>query len=201
MLQKQGLGGLDIFVLRLDQDGRFQWANTYGQGGPDHDRATSVATDVTGNVYVTGTHGQTVDFDPGLATTNDTLSSPMDHRNDVFVLKLAGDGSFVWVKGVGGPESFGDGDIAKSIAVDLSANVYLTGRFFGEVDFNPAATLVENRTSLGTGERESDIFVLRLDALGAFDWVAHLQGAGYDQGNSISVDSNGAALYHRHFQG
>src|SRR5688500_8866448 len=55
----------DIFITKLDPVGNFLWAKQIAANG--WDEAHAVATDATGNVYVTGRfhHLGPVDFDPG----------------------------------------------------------------------------------------------------------------------------------------
>ena len=62
----------DIFVVKLDTAGTFQWA--VSAGSTDKDYGLSIAVDGSGNVYVTGlinsagAANYTVDFDPGVGT-------------------------------------------------------------------------------------------------------------------------------------
>ncbi len=42
----------DIFVLKLDSSGAYQWHTFYGSS--DHDYGNGIAVDGSGNVYVTG---------------------------------------------------------------------------------------------------------------------------------------------------
>ena len=45
-------GGNDIFVLKLDSSGAYQWHTFYGSSSYDY--GYGIATDGSGNVYVTG---------------------------------------------------------------------------------------------------------------------------------------------------
>jgi hypothetical protein len=76
-------GGNDIFIQKLDSDGKFVWAKK--MGGPGNDYAHSIAIDATGNIYATGVFSGTANFDPGTDSVN--LISAGDY--DVFVLKLS----------------------------------------------------------------------------------------------------------------
>ncbi|SVB62474.1 uncharacterized protein METZ01_LOCUS215328, partial [marine metagenome] len=167
-------GGSDAFVLKLDSSGNYVWAKSFGSTNTD--RGNSVAVDSSGNVYTTGYFNDTVDFDPGAGTTNLTASG-----NDVFVSKLDSSGDYVWAKSFGGSGS----DLANSVAVDSSGNVYTTGYFNDTVDFDPGAGTT-NLTASG-----NDVFVSKLDSSGDYVWAKSFGGIRSDSGNSVAVDSSG----------
>jgi hypothetical protein len=72
----------------------FGWA--FNVGGPDQDYGLSIATDASGNVYVSGSFNGTVDFDPGPGTFSLTGSN-----YDTFVAKYRPDGTFQWARDLG----------------------------------------------------------------------------------------------------
>ena len=80
-------GDDDVFVSKLDASGTYVWAKSFG--GTGGDGGGSVAADSSGNVYTAGSFVATVDFDPGVGTTN--LTSVGNY--DVFVLKLDASGT------------------------------------------------------------------------------------------------------------
>lgn len=90
--------------------------------------------------------------------------------------------NFEWAKDAKG-NIFSQGS---SIAYDAAGNVYVTGAFYDTVDFDPNVG-VFNLISNGT----SDIYVLKLDALGNFIWAKSVGGASQDQANSLYVDEGG----------
>ena len=173
-------GGEDVFITKLDSSGDLVWAK--GISSTSNEFGNSVAIDSSNNVYVTGVFGATVDFDPGAGVQNLTSAG----NYDVFVLKLTSDGSFVWAKRFGNNQW----DEARSIKVDTSGNVYLTGNFAGTVDFDPDAATTTNLTSAGS----ADIYVSKLNSAGAFQWAQNFGGTGNDQGYSVAVDSTGNVL-------
>ena len=81
-------GDYDVFLSKFDSDGSFIWARNWG--GPLDDCAYSVAADGTGDLYVTGSFRQTVDFDPGPGV--DDHVSNGDH--DAFLVKFLPDGNW-----------------------------------------------------------------------------------------------------------
>jgi len=72
---------VDIFILKLDNNGNFIWAKSTGSGGID--QGNSITVDDYNNVYVTGHFARTVDFD--LETPTYYLTAD---DSDPFVLKI-----------------------------------------------------------------------------------------------------------------
>nr|WP_299202103.1 SBBP repeat-containing protein [uncultured Brumimicrobium sp.] len=164
----------DVFVSKLDENGSFLWAKSLG--GVANDGGSDVATDVNGNIYISGSFVGTSDFNPDSSTYN--LTSNGDR--DAFVLKLNSNGEFVWAKSFGGSQADG----IKSLTIDGNGNIYTTGEFRGTVDFDPGSGTY-NMTSAGN----TDAFITKYDANGNFEWAQQLGNAGYDTGESIVVDS------------
>ena len=144
-------------------------------GNRGDDDAQDVVVDSVGNTYITGHFRQTVDFGGGNITSG-------GHR-DIYVLKVDSTGAFVWVQTYGSTSNLADRGL--DIDIDSSANVYITGYFQGTVDFGNGDI---------TASGGSDIFVLKLDSSGAFQWVYTAGGAGNDNGKGIAVDTDGNIL-------
>lgn len=79
-------GLYDIYVLKLDGNGNFVWAVSFGDPASNSDIGYAIDTDVTGNVYVTGIYSGTADFDPGVGTFPLTALGPAGFP-EVFILK------------------------------------------------------------------------------------------------------------------
>ncbi len=171
-------GGVDIFVQKMDANGNFLWAKTFG--GTDYDKAYSVAVDANGNVVVTGEFYGTVDFDPGSGTDNHTSNGS---GSDIFVQKMDANGNFLWARTFG--SSGYNPNVGNCVKFDANGNVYVTGWFADTVDFDPGAG-VDNHISNGG----ADIFVLKLDANGDFQWAKTFGGTGWDRGYGITVDDS-----------
>lgn len=167
-------GQRDVFIQKLDSNGNLVWVKQ--MGGDANDRSTSIAVDNNGNVYTTGYFSGSGDYDPG----NGTITFTAADSDDIFIQKLDTDGELVWVRQIGGTSS----EIAQSIAVDGSGNVYTTGYFFAEADFNPGEETF-NLTTNG----DWDIFTLKLNTDGEFVWATQIGGTSLDQGTSIAVDA------------
>jgi hypothetical protein len=169
-------GGRDIFIQKLDPNGELIWVKQIG--GTSFDYAYSIALDAYANVFITGAFKGTADFDPGPGTVN--LSS--NGNDDIFIQKLDTDGNLIWAKAMGGSQNEG----GKAITIDLNGFIYVTGYFYGTLDFDIGTETI-SLTSLGGAE----IFIQKLNTNGDILWVKQLGGADYDQGYSITTDASG----------
>ena len=149
-------------------------------GGASGDQGRGIAVDSSGNSYITGYFEGTVDFGGGDVTS---AGNP-----DIFVLKLDSSGVSQWANTYGGTST----DRGYGIAVDSSGNSYITGSFQGTVDFGGGdITAIAN----------SDIFVLKLNSSGTFQWVNTYGSTSNNLGLGIAVDSSGKFYTTGGFQG
>ena len=108
-------GDFDIYIAKLDSSGNFLWA--VQAGGTDDDQGYGIAVDAAANVYVTGYYRGSAAFGSTTLTGNGMY--------DIFIAKLDTNGSFLWAVCAGGTND----DCGLGIAVDASANAYLTSFF------------------------------------------------------------------------
>ena len=109
-------GGNDAFVSRLDSLGRLNYS-TY-LGGTGDDSGTSIAVDISDNIFVGGSTSSS-DF-PTLSSFQRNLAG----GNDGFVTKFQASGSLLnYSSYIGGSGS----DRINGISVDDDANAYLAG--------------------------------------------------------------------------
>jgi len=176
LVSSTSFNGYNAFVLKLDSLGNFISANSIQ--GTWANEGHAITIDAEGNVYTTGYHQGTTDFDPGVGTYNLTAIAIAD----IFIQKLDADGNFIWAKSMGGPGL----DWGNSIATDPSGNVYLTGNYQGSMDLDPG-TGTFNVTSNGSG----DVFMLKLDRFGDFIWANSIGGTSGASAASIAIDGLG----------
>ena len=171
-------GNFDAYVLQLDSDGNFVRVGRLG--GPADDRALDVASDETGNVWAVGYFRNTT---TGLATLS---SIPAGADRDAFVLKLApnGTGFTTTVAQQYGAEGV---DEAHSVAIDPDGNVIIGGSFQFAVDFDQSVTGAFTLTSGG----DDDAFVVKLDGDGNFLWARQMGGYRSDVLADLAVDPQG----------
>lgn len=175
------LGDRDAFVLKLNDAGNLLWAKQIG-GSLAAVYSYACTADAQGNVFITGTLNETADFNPDSNTTNNLMSIS---NFDLFVCKLNSSGSYVWAKNMGGSSGFIEG---RGISVDAQGNVFTTGFFEADVDFDPdAGTFIVPYHSFS----RTDAFISKLDASGNFAWAGGIGGTDDTQGYSIATDNNG----------
>jgi hypothetical protein len=138
----------------------FGWAFNFGGGPGTFTSGEGIATDAAGNVYTTGYfNSPSVNFNPsgGTPYVLQRYSNVTSYPSDIFVSELTAGGDFAAAAHFGG-SSAGTG--IDNIALDGSANVYLTGRFYGTANFSPNGTY--NLASSGN----QDAFVSKLTQTG-----------------------------------
>ena len=158
-------GTQDFFVTKYDSTGTKQWtqqlgtasANTLGRG---------VATDGSGNVFVTGYTGGGLD--------GNTLTGS---SYDFFVTKYNSSGAKQWTKqlGVASANTIGTG-----VATDSSGNVFVAGYTGGGLDGN---------TKTGI----NDFFVTKYNSSGTKQWTKQLGVASASTyGYGVATDGSGS---------
>lgn len=122
----------DVFVAKLDADGTHVWSHNYGSVA-ENQVGQGVAIDPAQNIVVVGYLKGTLAFGTKTLTDAATTSAA---ETDVFVAKLAADGSPVWAR------SFGDGSdqAAWAVTTDAAANVIVGGSFQGTMNLPPSIT-------------------------------------------------------------
>ena len=180
------LGGEDMFVVELDENGNFAWAGHMGGSLDDH--TTSITIAPTGNIYIAGYYLGTADFEPC-----DTAEYYMQATGQaLFVEKLDQDNQFIWAKTMGGPGF----DYCQSMCIDELENVYTTGMFMGPADFDPGDGIAY---LYSVGDR--DIFMSKLDKDGMYVWAKAMGGYELEAGQSIVYDSDNHLFLTGNFQG
>lgn len=165
----------DIFLAKYDSSGNVIWAKSFG--GTDEDEDFAVTTDGNSNVYLTGYFKS-----PSIVVGNDTL---ILSNGSVFVAKFDSSGNEIWVKQLVANDT-------RSIATDVSGNIYIAGTFG-----NAGATIgTVNLTSSGQG----DVFFAKLNSMGNIIWAKSAGGSSYDYATKIVVDNNNNIIIGGYFQ-
>lgn len=179
-------GAADGFVSKFSTDGQHLLTITIGGSGLD--KIHSVATDQSGNIYVTGYfRGSNVDFDPSAATaylsSNGDAGGDPGYGGDIFVAKYNAAGQYQWAFNIGGT-TLGDAGIV--INISPGGDVFVGGYFRETADFDPSPTV--HTLSAVTG---GTAFIAKYDATGQYQWAHNFGQPNVD--NSVfdlEVDNN-----------
>ena len=164
-----------------------QWGTYFG--GNDWDEARSVAVDGSGNVFVVGRTSSTSGFplaNPGGGAYFDNTYNGV---SDVFIAKFSGSNlSLVWSTYFGGNHS----DVAYSVAVDRSGNVFVVGYTHYGSGFplaNPAGGAYFDNTHNGGNY---DAFIAKFSGSNlSLVWSTYFGGNYDDYISSVAVDGSG----------
>jgi len=168
-------GGGDAFVTKIKADGSAFIYSTY-LGGTGGDGGGGIATDSSGNAYITG-GTSSADF-----PTVNPLQSTLVGSNNAFLTKMNPSGSALVYS-----TFFGAGDTAAdTIAVDPLGNAYVAG-FTDSINF-PTFSAFQP----AFGGSFADGFVAEINASGnALVYSTFLGGSGADFASGIALDPLG----------
>ncbi|NVJ14916.1 SBBP repeat-containing protein [Myxococcus sp. AM010] len=210
-------GGQDAFIARYDTAGNLQWVRQFGTA--QMDRATAVAADADGNVYVAGTTFGSLDFY--------TNAGGIDY----FIAKYDAAGNREWLSqngtqmddfatglAVGAPDklfftgytggSFANGgnpsnyDIVVAL-YDTAGNPYWLQQYGTSVSdlargiaITPTHEVYVVGNTYGsldgtTTPVSTDIFLLKLNLLGVQQWVRQIDAGELDDAKSVAVGPDG----------
>jgi hypothetical protein len=173
--------GYNIFVLKLNSNGAYQWHTFYGSSN-GYDYGDGIAIDGSSNVYVTGSSEASWQGDGG--------ANPLHAHNegnflDIVVLKLNSSGAYQWHTFYGSGSYYTDS--GSGIAIDGSGSVYVTGS-------SPASWQGDGGKSplhaYSGGYGSYDIVILKLNSSGAYQWHTFYGSSSTDYGDGIAVDGS-----------
>jgi hypothetical protein len=166
-------GYYEIFLVKYDATGNVVW--TKSEGGTQDDYAVGVATDKSGNIYMTGTFRSTF-INIGSFTLYNRGSYP---SVDFFLVKYDSIGNVLWAKSGGSKYS----DESHSVTTDVDENIYITGMFSDTLIFG-------NDTIYDVGQY--DYYIIKSDTNGNLLWANYSSGTGIgDNGYSTVTDFKG----------
>jgi Bacterial Ig domain/Beta-propeller repeat/Viral BACON domain/Putative binding domain, N-terminal len=187
-IMDDGSVGFNIKAYDLSKELRIDPSITYSTylGGTSEDSPNAIATDASGNAYITGsTSSFNFPVSPG-ALQN---LYPGTFETIAFVAKLNAAGTgLVYATFLGGSGIYA-GDSANAIAVDGAGNAYVGGTT-GSTNFPVTAGAVS--TTLGGS---TDGFVAKINASGtALIYSTFLGGSGQESVAGIALDASGDAF-------
>jgi hypothetical protein len=167
-------GGWDGFVAKLDAaTGNGLWAKQFGSTADE--LIDAVAVDPTGGIFVVGRYAGYVNFGGSVLP----IGAPSGDNN-VFVMKLDGNGKHVWSNGFGDAEPV---QFVSGLAVDNKGAVLFTGEFEGTMNFGGG--------NLTSPPAARDIYLAKLSSSGMHEWSQKFGASGDDRWPRVAVGSTG----------
>jgi hypothetical protein len=159
---------LDVFLARLDAEGRTRWSQRFGD--VSEQSAQAVAVDPEGHPVIAGNFHGTLDFGQG-----PLVSAGL---GDVFLARFTPEGRLLWSRRFGNAGE----QYAHGLAVHRGGSIAFSGISEGGIDLGhgPLATA----SPMGA-------FVALFDAEGRPRWSRHLGGEGPSRNARVTFDTSG----------
>ena len=173
-------GGIDCFVVKYTSAGAVSWAAQIGSTGNDY--GNGIATDSSGNVFVTGYYGAALTLYNTGGGTGATLANA--GSNDCFVVKYTSAGAVSWAAQIASINS----DAGNGIATDSNGNVFVTGQYSNALTLYNGSG-ISNAALANPGG--ADVFLAKYTSTGAVSWAARITSSNVDSGFGIATDTSG----------
>jgi hypothetical protein len=162
----QAVGGSDAYIVKFSKNGDTKWVKAIGFS--ENDNASAMSYDHQGNIVCSGFYGDTT----GLG------------RTSVFIQKYDTTGTKIWEDIIKGQS---DNYLINSnyLDCDQNGNIFITGRFFGNIDFNPG-----DDSLMISSQEQDDPYIMQITSTGNLEWARTIRGAGSGMGQSIHVFQN-----------
>lgn len=154
-------------------DPTLSWGTYYG-GGAGTNQLWSVTTDISGNVYISGSTASTT----GIATTG-AYQSTYGGGTDAVLAKFSSTGSILWSTyyGLKGSET------AHSVTTDHSGNVFITGATTSQATIATSGAYLTKNTA-------KEAFLVQFTSAGARNWGTYF-GGGAESSVDAATDTAG----------
>ena len=195
----------DVYLIKTDAAGNIQWEQSFGGIGDDGGTSVQQTADggyiVAGNTYSFGAGnidayliktdgagnaqwqktfgGEGNDFGYSVQQTSDggyivagLTESSGSGGSDVYLVKTDGAGNPQWAKAIGGEY----GDSANAVQQTTDGGYIITG------------------LTSGTGEAESDIYLIKTDGAGNPQWAKAIGGTANETGLSVQQTTDGGYI-------
>jgi len=164
-------GIADIFLVKYDSSGNLLWAKS--ASGASNDQGTYVATDSSGNAYITGWYDSPIISFGSYSLTNAGVS-------DAFFAKYDSSGNVRWAKSIGGTGiAYG-----YCVATDKSYRIYITG------GFHTPSLIFDTITIQRPAVYFDPMYLAGYDSSG-HALFAKSFGSGSDDNNAVAISPSG----------
>lgn len=150
------------------------WAWAVSAGDNNLEKGNGVATDPSGNIYVTG------GFNSSTLVIGSATLANVGNSVQFFIAKYDAAGNPLWARAAGGAWP----DEGNNVCTDKNGNAYVTGYFQSDTISFGSFSLIKT-----PNDSASDIFVVKYDPSGNVLWARSSGGNYYDYGHGIGTDS------------
>ena len=169
------------------------------EGSTGNEVGYSIATDSSGNFYVTGSYDSTAGVVVNNLAMNNTMQSsgftlPSTTNNVFFILRYNSSGKLTGLTSFNGPLS----DIGTAVTTDYFGNFYVTGQYTSGVTIQlnnlTLSSTMQNSTYTLPASTTGAVFILKYNSAGTLAGFTNLDGTGgtgIDSGQSVTTDSSG----------
>jgi len=162
----------DVMFARISPEGRWLWARRLG--GAYHDAATAITSTEDGGAVIVGNFAGSMAAGPGLLAARSLFY-------DVFVVKVAPDGSMPWATTAGGSLGASASDVASS----PDGRVVVVGSGSPGSAFGSLRLRTTPNSSTMTG------FMASIDATGTWSSLTPLSGSGEAAATTLTATDDG----------
>ena len=165
-------GTNDAFVAQFSSAGALSWGTYFGGTGTE--QGNGIATDASGNIYVTGNTTSTTAIATGLSYQGTYGGG----TQDAFLTQLSSAGVVNWGTYFGGASD----DYGKAVCTDAFGNIVITGYTFSTTGI---ATSQGYQTTLGG---DDDAYIAKFNVYGQNLYGSYFGNAFFDYSNAVAVD-------------
>ncbi len=169
-------GAIDVFLVKFNSSGSRLWGTYFGGSGLD--QGNGIATDSSGNVYITGETSSTA----GVASSG-AYQTSYGGSADAFLAKFNSSGIRQWSTYYGGSST----DYAHGIASYGTDNIYIEGSTGSKTAIATNGAYQTALASFGS----NDVFLAKFNGNGTQQWGTYFGGPSDDEGYGVAVDGSG----------
>ncbi len=153
-------GNDDGFMAKYDPNGNLLWAYKIGSTGTDEIK--SVKANSNNEILIMGYFTTSANMNPQ-GTANTMNGSGITY----FLNKYTGTGALIWTNKIDGPNN----PTVSSLAVGPADDIYITGIYANQINFNSANTITLSNAS-------NNLFVAKYSSAGRTTWAKNIQSTG-----------------------
>ncbi len=203
-------GKTDFLTIKYTSEGKPEWMKNYNGPAGQSDKASAIALDLDGNIYVTGSAVFSGLF-PDIATVKYSSSG-----EELWAVNYSGTGNFAdmgnnlaiddegFIYIAGGSNNTGVGTDFAVIKYDKTGNQLWSKTYNGSADAEDIAQNIAvsedgfvyvNGTSMNNGS-SSDVVTIKYDKDGNYQWMMTFDGwaSAADQAKALTVNNEGVYI-------